>query len=254
MTTAQVLVLAHDVPAAWRLLRDRLPAAAGYLRSAQQADGHWERDGDDWHTSVTAWALLGLSSHSLPRRDPPQGRAACWLAGRQQADGGFGQSAAVTVPNTYATSYAAAALRAAGEHEAAALGVMWLARAQDGNGALGRGPADPRGPDPSLTAYAAHALSRIPRAEAALARRRCAWYISRTQRPSGAWPAWHEQGDSAEGTAAALRVLLHWPERYRDQVNAGTAFLARSVSLDEPEDWVMVSLAYVFLAGVLAGR
>lgn len=247
MSTSQVAVLAHDMPAVGSLLQGRRPAIAAFLGSLQQADGHWERQYDDWHVSITAWAVLGLKSYRADSAAVVR-QGADWIIRNQGPDGGFPQSELVKTPNTYSTSYATAALYSAvGGSVPVERGLSWLRQLQGRDGGFADDYTVRTGPDPSLTAYVAHALSRLPRAMTADIISRCGAFIAGSQRPSGAWSAWYEDADTIEGTAAALRVLLDEPERYRRQIHAGLAYLDKATKLDELENWVVVSLAYVLL-------
>ena len=247
MSTAQVAVLASDVSAVHELLRDRLPAVAAFLESEQQPDGRWQREGDDWHTSITGWVLLGLAA-TRTRSDLAVERGAAWLSARQTQDGGFAQSDTEEMPNTYSTSYATTGLAAVGgAARQVSRGIGWLHGAQDREGGFGDDYSVVTGSDPSLTAYVAHALNRLDDAAARVVVERCAGFIAATQRPSGAWPAWYEDADSIEGTAACMRVLLAYPGLYSTQITAGAAFLRRSVNITELENWIIVSLAYLYL-------
>lgn len=247
MTTAQVLVLAHDIPCVGGLLADRRAAAALYLRDQQQPDGRWLRDEDDWHTSITAWAVLALSTFSNAEQDAIS-RGVAWLNARQTPDGGFSQSDVVDRPNTYSTSNATAALFAVTDYsQQVADGIEWVRRNQDEQGGFKDDCAVHADSDPSLTAYVAHALSRLPHSLTGSVVEGCALFIAATQRPSGAWSAWYEDADSVEGTAAALRVLMAAQEDYGKQIEAGFMFLNRTVDIDNLENWIIISLAYILL-------
>ncbi|MGW4413078.1 prenyltransferase/squalene oxidase repeat-containing protein [Nonomuraea sp. NPDC004702] len=186
----------------------RLEAAKLYILNQQNSDGGWTREEDDWHTFVTAWSLLGLASCSLVP-DTAMDAGIRWLSARRTPDGGFAQSSDIREPNTYSTSYAVAALYAATDKlQEAAAGLRWLSSHQDVGGGYRDNYSVASGSDPSLTAYVAHALSRLPAEASDAIVSRCAQFIAGVQRPSGAWAAWYEDLDSIEGTAAALRVLM----------------------------------------------
>jgi hypothetical protein len=250
MSTSQVAVLAHDLSTVGSLLQSRRLSMGRFVASLQQPDGHWEREYDDWHMSITAWAVLALKSYALDS-GPAAQRGAAWITRNQGPDGGFPQSDLVKTPNTYSTSYATAALYSAtGDTAPVGRGLAWLRRAQDKDGGYADDYTVRTGPDPSLTAYVAHALSRLPRSMVAAIIGKCADFIAGSQRPSGAWSAWYEDADSIEGTAAALRVLLDEPGRYGSQIRAGLDYLIMATNLDELENWIVVSLAYVVLGTV----
>ncbi|MEV7202306.1 prenyltransferase/squalene oxidase repeat-containing protein [Streptomyces griseoluteus] len=256
MSTAQILVLAQDLPPVRELLEDRIDAAISFLQEQQQQDGRWVREGDDWHTSISAWAVLGLSLFEASSAQSIAAGAA-WLTERQIPDGGFSQSDVVREPNTYSTSCAVAALSMTDDAAGPVSdGLGWLARCQDSAGGFGDSYSVTSGSDPSLTAYVAHALSRLPSDTTTPLIDRCAAFIAASQRPSGAWQAWYEDTDSTEGTAASLRVLLRSPDKYAHQIQSGFEFLHKTVDLDTLENWIVVSLAYPFLGdtvGKLAG-
>jgi prenyltransferase beta subunit len=247
MTTSQVAILAHDISSVRVRLENKYAAAARFLESQQRPDGHWDRDGDDWHMSITAWAVLALAAYGTNYRASLQ-EGVNWIAARQAADGSFPQSDITNVANTYSTSYAAAALFAAqGNSHCLELAVKWLQKMQSRNGGFADSYTLQFGPEPSLTAYVAHALSRIPIMMAEDIIARCSDFIAGRQRPSGAWPAWYEETDSIEGTAAALRVLLRQPTRYRKQIDGGLAYLHYAANINDLDNWVVISLAYVVL-------
>lgn len=247
MTTAQILVLASDFPEIRELMGGRFNTAVAYLWDQQQQDGRWLREGDDWHTSITAWSVLALSSSADASRGSLEAGVA-WLSERRTADGGFSQSDAEPEPNTYSTSYATAALHAAhGPQHLIDGGVTWLRRRQDLEGGFGDSYSIQNGSDPSLTAYVAHALSRLPDTSTGDCIERCALFIAASQRPSGAWEAWYEGTDSMEGTAASLRVLLQTPEKHAKQITSGFEFLSNAADIDSLENWIVVSLAYLAL-------
>ncbi|MEU7923211.1 prenyltransferase/squalene oxidase repeat-containing protein [Micromonospora zamorensis] len=247
LTTSQVLVLATEVDAVAELLGDRLEAAVDYLCQDQQADGRWLREKDDWHTSITAWNLLALQRLQVgPKWERAVRKGSAWLRARQTADGGFSQSDVVLRPNTYSTSYSTAASFACDpSDDAVRRGLNWLANAQSSDGGFSDDCTVEEGTDPSLTAYVAHAISSLPSEETALVREGCERYIARTQRPSGAWPAWYENVDSVEGTAAALRVLLASDNDPGPAAQAALAFLDEAVERSAPEHWIIITLAYV---------
>ncbi|HUW10521.1 MAG TPA: prenyltransferase/squalene oxidase repeat-containing protein [Anaerolineae bacterium] len=245
MTTAQILVLANDIPQVRERLGDRTDAAISFLEAQQQHDGRWLREGDDWHTSITAWATLALSLYATSSRRSVEAGTS-WLTERQTVGGGFSQSDAEPEPNTYSTSYAVAALHnVGGAAQRVNDGLNWLVSHQDPAGGFGDSYSVQSGSDPSLTAYVAHALSHLSDEAATSCIDQCASFIASSARPSGAWEAWYEDTDSVEGTAASLRVLLQSPEKHENQIKAGFEYLHSTVDIDAMENWIVVSLAYL---------
>lgn len=247
LTTAQVLVLASEIPAVADLLRDRTAEGAAYLAQAQQGDGRWMRDNDDWHTSITAWSVLALrrTPSGVRYRDAVDAGSA-WLRARQTEDGGFSQSNVVRRANTYSSSYSTAALFAdAGLDDSVHRGLGWLAAMQATDGGFADDCTVVEGTDPSLTAYVLHAISPLPFGATAQIIEPAERYIAAVQRPSGAWSAWYEAVDSIEGTAAALRILQRSKRDHGAATRKGLAFLDSAVDLADPENWIFITLAYV---------
>ncbi len=123
-----------------------LERAIAYLRATQDASGAWF---GRWGTNyiygtwsvLVAWAAAGIGP-----QDPAVRRAVAWLAGCQQADGGWGESndsyqdSALAGrglgSNPYQTAWALLALMASGGADAAVLrrGVNFLLRCQQSDG------------------------------------------------------------------------------------------------------------------------
>jgi len=249
MTTAQLIVLAQDIPKVKEILGERIHSASDYVRSLQNADGGWTREGDDWHTSVTAWSLLGLTAApSFSPGDPAIKAAVNRLSKSRTPDGGFSQSDEISEPNTYSSSYSIAAIYSATSDLGQVTdGLTWLKEHQDSAGGFQDDYSVITGSDPSLTAYVAHALARLPVQATAPIIADCARFIASDQRPSGAWSAWYEDADSAEGTAAALRVLLSDKNDHSHQIKTGLAYLYDTIDLDALDNWIVISLAYLML-------
>jgi squalene cyclase len=247
MAASQLSVLAHDLASVRVMLGRRLGCLLNYVTSCQQEDGHWERDSDDWHTSITAWAVLALSVWRGPG-SPEVQRGANWILARQRRDGGFIQSDATPEPNTYATSHASAALHHAGVGpEPVDRALQWLQTVQHQDGSFTDRYSVAVGGDPSLTAYVAHAVSRLPLSRAHTIKLGCETFLAKSQRSSGAWSAWFENTDSLEGTAAALRVLMREPSSYQREIQNGLAYLKSSACVEDLDPWVVISLAHVIL-------
>jgi squalene cyclase len=248
LTASQVLVLARNSQRVRGAIGPRLSSLTQMLIRTQEQDGHWERKGDDWHTSITAWALLALHGHTMTRLRAQQ-KGIDWIAGRQRLDGGFRQSDQISAANAYCTAYATAALyESCGVTGAVVRGAKWLARAQGQEGGFLETYSKEYVPDCSVTAYVIHALSRLPSAVYGDVVSRGLNFIATQQDPCGSWPVWYGEESSVEGTAAALRALMRSPSQYRKEILRGMDFLhATVVDCGKLEGWVLVSLAYVVL-------
>jgi squalene-hopene/tetraprenyl-beta-curcumene cyclase len=120
--------------------------AVAYLRRTQESTGAWFGRWGVNYVYGTWQALEGLRAVGVAGTDPLITRGADWLAGCQQADGGWGES-----PESYAdpslagigpttasqTAWAVAGLVAAGRAESRAVrrGVQWLLERQGADGA-----------------------------------------------------------------------------------------------------------------------
>lgn len=119
----------------------------GYLRQTQQADGSWW---GRWGTNYIygTWSVLaGLALAGVDRKLPMMRRAVDWLRGKQNADGGWGETndsylhpelagthdAGSTAEHT---AWALLGQLALGEHESDSVrrGVAWLVGAQGQDG------------------------------------------------------------------------------------------------------------------------
>jgi hypothetical protein len=250
LTTAQVIALSIEVPEVQYLLGTRFKKAVRYLCDSQLADGHWERPGDDWHTSITGWCMFAIARAQIDTAETIE-RGNAWLVARQSTEGGFAQSEAVLMPNSYSTCYACAGLYfAGGNTRTVERGVNWLARQQSAAGGFNDSYAVQSTDEPSLTAYVAHALGAIGWSATEDIISKCRSFISTVQRPTGAWSAWYEDTDSIEGTAACLRVLATDAEKFRPQIMAGVSYLKDALEKNNVEDWIVLSLAYL-IPGVL---
>jgi len=116
-----------------------------FLRAEQEADGSWF---GRWGTNYLygTWSVLtGLEAARVPPDDPMVRRAAAWLGGRQNGDGGWGESNGSYFPGReqeaapstcFQTAWALLGLMAAGElhSEAVARGVAFLLDHQGDDG------------------------------------------------------------------------------------------------------------------------
>jgi len=121
------------------------------LLRRQRADGSWRRN-----VGHTAFGVLALRSAGLGAGSGPVRRAAAWLAGARNSDGGFGfvPSAESDVDDTGA---ALQALAAAGRRGAAAAeAVGYLRRMRNGDGGFGQ--SEGRGSNAQSTAWAVQGL------------------------------------------------------------------------------------------------
>jgi squalene-hopene/tetraprenyl-beta-curcumene cyclase len=75
-------------------VRASVTAAVAYLRRTQTASGAWWGRWGVNHIYGTWQSLKGLTSVGVPPDDPAVERAAAWLLGRQNDDGGWGESCA----------------------------------------------------------------------------------------------------------------------------------------------------------------
>ncbi|MFM8436017.1 MAG: prenyltransferase/squalene oxidase repeat-containing protein [Planctomycetia bacterium] len=130
-------------------LREGHPAVdrgVAYLRRQQRADGAWFGRWGVNYIYGTWQAIEGLIAVGLGADDPAVSCGADWLAGHQQACGGWGEScesyaderlAGVGTPTASQTAWAVAGLVAAGRagDEAARRGVRWLIERQAEDGA-----------------------------------------------------------------------------------------------------------------------
>jgi squalene-hopene/tetraprenyl-beta-curcumene cyclase len=132
--------------------RTALARALAYLRENQESDGSWF---GRWGTNYIygTWsALTALAQAGLSGQDPAVRKAVEWLQGRQNADGGWGESndtyarpTSHTPSTPYQTAWALLALLSAGEagSDAVRRGVDHLLRTQQPDGLWS---------DPSFTA------------------------------------------------------------------------------------------------------
>ncbi|GGE17828.1 squalene-hopene cyclase [Aureimonas endophytica] len=124
----------------------RLKAAVDYLLKEQEADGSWF---GRWGTNYVygTWsALCALNAAGFAPEEPALAKAADWLTGIQNPDGGWGEDGDsyrmdyqgyVAAPSTASqTAWALLGLMAAGrvDHPAVARGIDYLARAQGADG------------------------------------------------------------------------------------------------------------------------
>jgi flagellar hook assembly protein FlgD/fibronectin type 3 domain-containing protein len=118
--------------------RNILDKAMAYLTGIQNADGGWSETGAPSLIQPTANALLAFSAYrNLYTLDTAVGRGSDFLQGKQNVDGGFGNS-----PSTvYDTAATVLALTAAGAtKELAARGVEFLLAEQSADGSWYRSP------------------------------------------------------------------------------------------------------------------
>jgi len=130
-------------------LRQGHPAVdrgVAYLRREQRADGAWFGRWGVNYIYGTWQAIEGLRAVELGIDDPAVSCGADWIAGHQQACGGWGEScesyaderlAGVGAPTASQTAWAVAGLVAAGrvDDEATQRGVRWLVERQAEDGA-----------------------------------------------------------------------------------------------------------------------
>ncbi|MES2292402.1 MAG: squalene--hopene cyclase [Pseudomonadota bacterium] len=126
--------------------KTRLAAGVDYLRKAQMADGSWFGRWGVNYIYGTWSALAGLNAAGLTPDDDTMRRAADWLVGIQNADGGWGEDCSSykldykgyePAPSTASqTAWALLGLMAAGQvdHPAMARGVAYLKRTQGSDG------------------------------------------------------------------------------------------------------------------------
>jgi squalene-hopene/tetraprenyl-beta-curcumene cyclase len=126
--------------------KSRMAAGVDYLRKAQMADGSWFGRWGVNYIYGTWSALAGLNAAGLAPEDQTMRRAADWLVGIQNADGGWGENCSSykldykgyePAPSTASqTAWALLGLMAAGQvdHPAMARGVAYLKRTQGADG------------------------------------------------------------------------------------------------------------------------
>lgn len=128
----------------------RMRAALGYLAAQQEADGSWF---GRWGVNYIygTWSVLcALNAAGLGPEEPMVARAAAWLEGVQNPDGGWGEDCDSydlartchrAAPSTASqTAWALLGLMAAGHVDtpAVARGVAWLQAQQDADGLWGQ--------------------------------------------------------------------------------------------------------------------
>ncbi len=117
-----------------------------YLRQTQMAEGSWYGRWGMNYIYGTWSVLCALNAAGLDHGDPTMRKAADWLVGIQNADGGWGEDGASykldykayePAPSTASqTAWGLLALMAAGEvdHPAVARGVAYLVKTQNKSG------------------------------------------------------------------------------------------------------------------------
>jgi squalene-hopene/tetraprenyl-beta-curcumene cyclase len=121
-----------------------LARAIAYLRQAQEADGSWFGRWGSNYVYGTWSALIALGAAGIDATDPTVRRAIDWLAARQNADGGWGESndtyaaapAAAQSSTPYQSAWAILGLLAVGQvhTEVVRRGVAYLERTQQRDG------------------------------------------------------------------------------------------------------------------------
>jgi squalene-hopene/tetraprenyl-beta-curcumene cyclase len=142
--TARVVTLLARVGRAQD--REPLARALDYLRREQEEDGSWF---GRWGTNYVygTWSvLMALGQAGFTTQDTCVRRAVAWLKGRQNEDGGWGESndsyssaapeVACMASTAYQTAWALLGLCAVGEgtSEASRRGVRYLLRRQETDG------------------------------------------------------------------------------------------------------------------------
>jgi squalene-hopene/tetraprenyl-beta-curcumene cyclase len=138
---------ALEALAAWghRLGEKPVNRGVAYLRRTQEPDGSWYGRWGVHYIYGTWQVLAGLAAAGVPESDPTMAGGARWLLAHQQADGGWGESAASYdhpelrgqgKTTASQTAWALLGLIAAGqgEHAAVERGVDYLLRRQREDG------------------------------------------------------------------------------------------------------------------------
>ncbi|HEX8204426.1 MAG TPA: prenyltransferase/squalene oxidase repeat-containing protein [Solirubrobacteraceae bacterium] len=182
-------------------------------------------------TNRTAFLLLALKATGRPRTDPAVEKAAAWVAGQQNRNGGFGTAGKGSPASIDDTSAAIQGLRAAGRKRKSRTirrAAAWLVRQQGRDGGFPLGPGTPS--NAQSTAWAVQGLvaaGRDPRRVRRQRSRTPIGYLRSLQGPDGAirynrtsrqTPTWV--------TAQAVPALLRRPLPVSAPPRARTASLA----------------------------
>jgi hypothetical protein len=244
LTTAQFIVLCHKISDLKVEFKSALLKAYNYLLTSQSKDGHWERQNDTWHTSITSWSLRALLCDDSFINGKSFINGLNWLLNRQDESGGFYEAEKIKTMNTYSTSTACYVLNSMHRNHELEHALRWLTSVQQNDGGFKDYCAIQKESDPSLSSYVVHGIEKINSPMANKIRKLVAEYLKGSQRISGAWSAWYEDIDSIEGTVASLKALQN---NQNDQsFMKGLNFLKKELPIKNIDNWELISLSELY--------
>jgi prenyltransferase beta subunit len=244
LTTAQFIVLCHKISDLKAEFKSTIDRAYNYLLASQSEDGHWERQNDTWHTSITSWSLRALLCDDSFINDKGYINGLNWLLNRQDKSGGFYEAENIETMNTYSTSTACYVLNTIHHKLELDRALSWLSSVQQNDGGFKDYCAIQKESEPSLSSYVVHGIENTNSPIADEIRKFVIEYLKGSQRISGAWSAWYEDIDSIEGTVASLKALKY--NQNSQSFMKGLNFLKKELPIKSIDNWELISLSELY--------